>query len=42
MFEKVAVLDMKYMDDEEEEIFIPSFGQSDSDLEASILELENI
>ncbi|MPC35725.1 DnaJ subfamily C member 21 [Portunus trituberculatus] len=33
VFEKLAVLDMQYMDDEEEEIFIPSFGQSDSDLE---------
>lgn len=33
VFEKLAVLDMQYMDDEEEEIFIPSFGQSDTDLE---------
>ena len=35
MFDKVAVMDMQFMDDEEEEIFIPSFGQSDMDLEAS-------
>lgn len=33
VFEKLAAMDMPYMDDEEEEIFIPSFGQSDSDLE---------
>lgn len=37
VFEKLAVLDMQYMDDEEEEIFIPSFGQSDTDLEVSTL-----
>lgn len=36
MFEKIAVMDMEYMNDEEEEIFIPNFGRSDTDLEASM------
>lgn len=34
LFEKIAVKDMQYMDDDEE-IVIPNFGKSDSDLEVS-------
>ncbi|XP_071526074.1 dnaJ homolog subfamily C member 21 isoform X2 [Panulirus ornatus] len=33
VFEKISVMDMQYMDDEEEEIVIPNFGHSDADLE---------
>lgn len=35
MFEKIAAKDMQYMDDDEEDIAIPNFGKSDSDLEVS-------
>lgn len=34
VFEKISVMDMQYMDDEEE-IVIPNFGNSNTDLEAS-------
>lgn len=33
VFEKIAAKDMQYMNDEEEEIIIPNFGCSDTDLE---------
>ncbi|XP_047472307.1 dnaJ homolog subfamily C member 21-like isoform X2 [Penaeus chinensis] len=33
LFEKIAAKDMQYMDDDEEDIAIPNFGKSDSDLE---------
>lgn len=33
LFEKIAAKDMQYMDDDEEDIAIPNFGKSNSDLE---------